>query len=129
MDFNFYISDNGIEIILKYVYYYNWFLGDEFYDNGHTKGVIAFDGESGFWMVHSVPRYPPMVADGYGYPPTGHRYGQMYLCITLNASTVDDIGLQLRYNNPHIHDYYMPEQMKAAFKNIYQLTQGIEVRF
>jgi len=104
-----------------------YIIGAEFWENGHTKGVVAFDGESGFWLIHSVPRYPPMVSDGYGYPPTGHRYGQMYLCITLDASTIDDIGLQLRYNNPHIHDWNMPDQMTGAFPNIHELTQGIKI--
>ena len=77
-------------------------------------------------MVHSVPHYPPSASDGYGYPDTGHKYGQMYLCITLNSTAVmNGIGLQLRYNNPHIHDQHLPESMEEDFPNIYQLVQGI----
>ena len=99
--------------------------GKEYNETGHTKGAIAFDNESGFWMVHSVPHYPPAATDGYGYPHTGHKYGQMYLCITLNSTTtINDIGLQLRYNNPDIHDQHLPESMKNAFPNINELVQG-----
>ena len=98
--------------------------GKEFFTHGHTKGALAFDGETGFWLVHSVPRYPPAAADGYAYPDSGHRYGQMYLCITLNASVVNDIGLQLRYNNPHVHDYSLPDSMKDSFPNINELVKG-----
>ena len=81
-------------------------------------------------MVHSVPHYPPAATDGYGYPDTGHRYGQMYLCISLNSTDVmNDIGLQLRYNNPHIHDQYLPRSMEEDFPNIYQLVHGILFSF
>lgn len=98
--------------------------GKEFFTHGHTKGALAFDGESGFWLVHSVPRYPPAASDGYAYPASGHRYGQTYMCITLNSSMINNIGLQLRYNNPHIHDYNFPDAMKDDFPNINELVKG-----
>lgn len=27
---------------------------------GHTKGVIITNHENGIWLVHSVPKYPPL---------------------------------------------------------------------
>ena len=37
------------------------------------KGVIVFNTRSGFWLVHSVPKYPPALedSDSYDYPHTG----------------------------------------------------------
>ena len=27
-------------------------------ESAHSKGIIAWDGSSGFWLVHSVPKFP-----------------------------------------------------------------------
>ena len=58
----------------------------------HAKGVVAFDGESGFWMTHSIPRFPPLPKDGYSYPSTGTRYGQTMLCVSLDFKQADLVG-------------------------------------
>jgi len=41
---------------------------------GHSKGVLAFEDktQTGFWLVHSVPRFPPLIEQGYGYPDSGN---------------------------------------------------------
>ncbi len=40
---------------------------------GHSKGVLAFEDttQTGFWLVHSVPRFPRIIEQGYGYPDSG----------------------------------------------------------
>merc|ERR1712048_813520 len=35
----------------------------------HSNGVIGFDGTSGFWLTHSMPKWPPMLKDGYDILP------------------------------------------------------------
>lgn len=64
---------------------------------GHTKGVAMGDNLSGFWLVHSVPHYPPEASSNvYSYPKTGVIYGQSFLCITLLPKDLNTIGINLK---------------------------------
>lgn len=72
--------------------------------HGHTKGVVAADNDSGFWLVHSVPKYPPTDFKKYSYPQTGHTYGQSFLCISLKSvEELETVGSQIAYNEPHVY--------------------------
>ncbi|XP_055602864.1 plancitoxin-1-like [Uranotaenia lowii] len=85
---------------------------------GHTKGVVATDGITGFWLVHSVPKYPPALGEAYQYPHTGRMYGQSFLCITFNASEMNTIGMQLNKNEPHVYSSGVPNGLKAQFPDL-----------
>ena len=52
---------------------------------GHTKGDMVFDNESGFWLVHSVPRWPNPPPGSYEYPDMEMKYGQSFLCMSLGS--------------------------------------------
>ena len=69
----------------------------------HSKGVIGFDTTQGFWLVHSLPRYPNTRKSGYGPLPTV-TYGQSFLCITLPTSAFEDVGKQLQVTGPQFYD-------------------------
>ena len=94
---------------------------------GHCKGAVAFTAISGFWMIHSVPKYPSFTKAGYIYPPSGAKYGQMFLCVSFDASKFDLIGRQLRFIRPKIHDYYLPQAMVQRFPNVKALLKGMYV--
>ena len=53
-------------------------------------GVVNFDKENGYWLVHSLPRFPNNVS--YSWPPSGRMYGQTFLCISMTYSQLDIIG-------------------------------------
>jgi deoxyribonuclease II len=62
-------------------------------DLGHTKGVIAFDTatKTAFWLLHSWPKF----ADpGAKQDPTP-KYGQTYLCLSLDLATASQIANQM----------------------------------
>lgn len=74
---------------------------------------MASDEKSGFWLVHSVPHFPPDLSTGaYDFPKTAHLYGQSFLCITLSATEVNDAAEQLLYNEPHIYSYSAPNELR-----------------
>uniref|UniRef100_A0A7I4KHT1 BMA-CRN-6 n=1 Tax=Brugia malayi TaxID=6279 RepID=A0A7I4KHT1_BRUMA len=58
--------------------------------SGHTKGVVVFGKSNGFWLIHSVPKFPRN--DTYEYPFTGRHYGQMGLCISMSYSQLHKIA-------------------------------------
>jgi len=60
------------------------------------SGDVCFDKTSGFWLVHSVPHFPPPPSFGYSYPESGTVFGQTFLCVTYQYSTLNDIGTILR---------------------------------
>ncbi|CAI9738985.1 plancitoxin-1-like isoform X1 [Octopus vulgaris] len=78
---------------------------------GHTKGVIAFDKQSGFWLVHSTPKFPDYRHSGYQWPDNGHYFGQTFLCVTYPYKEMNKIGKQLKYNYPQIYDKSFPQTM------------------
>ena len=104
--------------------------GNTSFTDGHTKGVIAFGPKTGFWLVHSVPKYPPPPSAGsYGYPHTGQMYGQSFLCISLNTkASLDKIGMQLLYNRPYIYAKNLPAFSQADFPHFKAALDGVHVK-
>lgn len=86
---------------------------------GHSKGVLVLDQNKGFWMMHSVPRYPPWPNGSYGYPSSGLNYGQNFLCISINTDQADKIGTLFQYSIPNIYNYSMPLWTQEKLPNLF----------
>lgn len=81
---------------------------------GHTKGVVVANDISGFWLVHSVPKFPPATEEGsYGYPKSGTIYGQSFLCLSLTGDQMSKVGKQLTFNEPHFYSSKIPQYLKT----------------
>jgi len=106
--------------------------GHTSFTDGHTKGVVAFDENEGFWMVHSVPHFPPNTENNgkYGYPHTGQRYGQSFLCISLKTQTsANIIGEQLLYNHPYMYSTNIPTwASKNKFPDFIKAANGKHIK-
>jgi len=91
--------------------------------NAHAKGVVATDGQSGFWLVHSVPKFPDL------RPPTftwtaDDTYGQTFLCMTMDADQIDKVGIQLQYMHIKTFDSNMPEKIGKAVPALKAVISG-----
>lgn len=54
------------------------------------SGVVVFGKSDGFWLIHSIPKFPRN--DTYEYPVTGRHFGQMGLCVSMSYSQLRKIG-------------------------------------
>jgi len=90
---------------------------------GHTKGDIAFDSTSGFWLVHSVPQYPNATGP-FSFPQSGSiTYGQSFLCVSYATSTFNSIGGQLLINKPFVYASNIPSSFSSLLPNLFLVLQ------
>ncbi|WPV01541.1 deoxyribonuclease II family protein [Mucilaginibacter sp. cycad4] len=89
---------------------------------GHTKGVLAFDTESktAFWLLHSWPKF----ADPGAIKDPTPKYGQTYLCISLDLDTANLIAKQmLNHQEPQIYLHNIANLPTTA--DLHSLTQPL----
>jgi deoxyribonuclease-2 len=70
-------------------------------EKGHTKGVLVFDtaSDTAYWLLHSWPKF---AEPGATTDPTP-KYGQTYLCISLDVATARCIaGQMVDHQEPQI---------------------------
>ncbi|KAG9482947.1 hypothetical protein GDO78_009090 [Eleutherodactylus coqui] len=95
------------------------------FTRGHSKGVLLFDSYQGFWLVHTVPHFPPFPGDGFGYPNTGRLYGQVALCVTYKYNQFKQIAAQLLYYNPNVYNCSLPGIWQEDLWGLYRICQGL----
>ncbi|KAK2540259.1 Dnase2b [Columba guinea] len=91
---------------------------------GHTKGFLLLDKSQGFWVIHSVPLFPPIPEDGYQYPATGESYGQTVICITFKYDQFTELDQQMLSYNPGIYSCSIPDIFQADLPNLQKLCAG-----
>ena len=96
--------------------------GHKYGSDAHSKGVVGYDSESGFWFVHSVPEFPPKKKESYKYPNSGVIYGQSMLCMSLPLSEINTAGRQFQTVGPKLYDFYMPDSLRDILPDLYDVT-------
>ncbi|XP_029473820.1 deoxyribonuclease-2-beta [Rhinatrema bivittatum] len=91
---------------------------------GHTKGILLLDRSQGFWLIHSIPRFPPFPEQGYGYPASGRRNGQTAICVTYTYDQFPEIVTQLLYYNPNVYNCSIPHPFQQALPNLQKMCLG-----
>ena len=103
--------------------------GNTSFTLGHTKGVLVLNEKYGFWMIHSVPKYPPTLENSYDYPHTGQMYGQSFLCISLLTPTsAEGIGQQMMYNSPYLYSVNIPKWTSKNYPILTSAASGTHVK-
>ncbi|XP_071491439.1 plancitoxin-1-like [Diadema antillarum] len=111
-----------------YVMYNDAFPNGKTYSRGgQTKGDLAFDQKSGFWLIHSVPKFPDNSDQSYVWPSNAETYGQSMLCISMKTSEFVKVAHQLLYNNPLVYDANIPQAFRLKFHDLLSVTEGRHV--
>ncbi|KAH7712939.1 Deoxyribonuclease II family protein [Aphelenchoides avenae] len=90
----------------------------------HMKGIVTFDENQGFWLVHSVPHLVDSSAKTYSYPETGTKFGQSFLCVTYPTKALKDIAKQLAVGQPSVYDGNVPESFAEEYPELVQVVAG-----
>lgn len=91
---------------------------------GHTKGVLGFDtaSKTGFWLLHSWPKYANPAAKELPVPD----YGQTYLCISLDMDMLGTIAQQMiDHQEPQVYSTHIPASLNKSHP-LYLLHQGVD---
>ncbi|XP_005865752.1 PREDICTED: deoxyribonuclease-2-beta isoform X1 [Myotis brandtii] len=88
---------------------------------GHSKGLLLWNRVQGFWLIHSIPQFPPIPEEGYDYPPTGRRNGQTGICVTFKYNQYEAIDSQLLICNPNIYSCSIPATFQQELVHMPQL--------
>ncbi|XP_029004714.1 deoxyribonuclease-2-beta-like [Betta splendens] len=91
---------------------------------GHTKGVLLFDRSQGFWLSHSIPRFPSFPERGFLYPSSGKVNGQTALCVTYQYEQFLHVAKQLLYIYPRFYNCSVPAVLSADLPQLAQLCAG-----
>jgi deoxyribonuclease-2 len=71
----------------------------------HAKGIVAFDGKSGFWITHSLPKFPGTTKQGNpSYDGAATTYGQHFFCITIDKAALSNLNELAMVNRYSVYD-------------------------
>mmetsp|Transcript_42125 Transcript_42125/g.51138 ORF Transcript_42125/g.51138 Transcript_42125/m.51138 type:complete len:431 (-) Transcript_42125:447-1739(-) len=90
-------------------------------DYGHSKGAFAFDDNEGFFLHHSIPKFPNYADKSYDYGYGQTKYGQHAFCISLDLTTLDTIAYVLKYATPWVYS----SNNKGSLGNVTDLLKGV----
>ena len=96
-----------------------------YHQRAHSKGVIAWDGESGFWLIHSVPKYPDFDDSKYSWSgDIKGRNAQSFLCISLDKDNIEKSASQVLFMDPDVCTSNMPSALSSEVPNLTELVNG-----
>jgi deoxyribonuclease II len=97
--------------------------------SGHTKGYLAWstNAGAGFWLTHSVPRFPltpAQVSSFQGLGSNANTYAQHVYCVTLTMAEVETLAKALAYNQPDVFSSSVSTTTRNKYPAIKALVEG-----
>ena len=80
--------------------------------------MLGFNPDGGFWLIHSAPKFPdsPANASYGGIYPSQTIHAQSFVCISLDAATLDEVSDLLQITDLYIYSpHELSEGLAAAF--------------
>lgn len=96
---------------------------------GHTKGVLSFSNQGGFWLIHSYPNFPNDPEKSSDYTKTESvQYGQSFMCLSLDRANIDVVANHLQVTEPIMYAArHSPQSLDTAVdKNLALLLALID---
>jgi deoxyribonuclease-2 len=94
---------------------------------GHAKGILALQEKTGFFILHSIPKFPlgPQETSSFsGLPSNAYTYGQNAICISISGDVADTLAYALHLVVPNIYESSLTDEVKINYPNITSLAQG-----
>ena len=93
--------------------------------SGHTKGVIGADASGGFWLTHSLPKFPDLAAQAFSWGAASKLYGQTFLCVSLDAAGIDEAAKGVSFVDPLVYDSAVPSgALSTLYPSVVALLAG-----
>ena len=89
----------------------------------HAKGVIATNSKQGFWLFHSMPKWPNSISMGASELPD-FKYAQTLECVTISGDTANDIAVGLMVSRPYIYDRGVGSNIEGTFPELESWVNG-----
>lgn len=91
----------------------------------HAKGVLALNSSAGFWLLHSVPKFPAPPPAPFVFPHPEQRLGQSAFCLTLITKDVEScLAPSLMLDYVDIYSSFAPEGFPSSHPNVAALLAG-----
>eukprot|EP00462_Mataza_sp_D1_P000355 CAMPEP_0175088982 /NCGR_PEP_ID=MMETSP0086_2-20121207/545_1 /TAXON_ID=136419 /ORGANISM="Unknown Unknown, Strain D1" /LENGTH=270 /DNA_ID=CAMNT_0016361465 /DNA_START=229 /DNA_END=1041 /DNA_ORIENTATION=- len=97
--------------------------GHQLASHAHAKGFTLFNSKGGFWVIHSLPKWPNRISKGYD-GLSDDTYGQTFMCLTLGLDTFDTVGKILGTNWVQTYDSNLPDKLASKLPNFGSYVDG-----
>lgn len=86
---------------------------------GHSKGVLLVNETQGFWLVHSMPKWPNGRNEGPA-PFPDFTYGQSLMCVTINTETSEALANNLMIDRGYLYSENITSAAATALPTMSQ---------